>query len=125
LSKFPDTAAHRAAWGEKPKPQLEVLLFHKVHKGTLRGFATIQFASGLRVIDCPVHVHSNGREWIGLPGKPLLDEEGRQRRDPITGKPVYVPVNQWSEKRIGDRFSELVIALIRSKWPDALDGGEP
>jgi putative DNA primase/helicase len=29
------------------------------------------------------------KRWVGLPGKPQLDHEGRQRKDPATGKGLY------------------------------------
>jgi hypothetical protein len=76
-------AATRAVWGgQPPKPAgLQVIDFRPMVKNTLRGFASVQFGSGLRILDCPVHVHTNGRAWVGLPAKPITDEAGQVRRD--------------------------------------------
>jgi hypothetical protein len=46
-----------------------------------------------------------------LPGKALIDEQGRRKRD-AEGKLLYVPVAQWRDRAISDRFSELMIAMI-------------
>ena len=108
-----------AATGDKPK--FEVTDFKPIRRDTLRGFATVQFSSGLRLLECPVHVHHSGRAWVALPGRPVI-EEGCHKRDPSTGKLAYVPMAQWCDRTTSDRFSELVIALLRERWPSALEG---
>lgn len=82
----------------------------------------MQFASGLRLLDCPVHLHPNGRSWVALPGRPVLSESGIHKRD-ANGKTQYVPMAEWKDKSTSDRFSEIVIALLRERVPEALDGG--
>ena len=57
---------------------------------TLRGFCTLRLPSGLVLHDCSVH-QKGDRRWIGLPGRPALDSEGRQRTDPVSGKRVFMP----------------------------------
>jgi hypothetical protein len=104
-----------------PKPRLRVIAWRPLRKNTLLGFVSIELASGLQIIDCTVH-RSSGRLWIGMPAKPQIDSEGRQKRDPNTGKPSFTSVNQWRDRETSDRFSELVITLLRERYPDELDG---
>jgi len=40
----------------------------------------------------------------------LIDTDGRQRRDSVTGKLAYAPVLSWSDRGRADKFSEVVIA---------------
>jgi hypothetical protein len=47
-------------------------------------------------------------------------EAGCHKRDPSTGKLAYVPMAEWCDRPISDRFSELVITLLREGWPDVL-----
>jgi hypothetical protein len=106
-----------------PAARLAVVGFKPMRRNTLRGFVSVQFASGLRLFDRPVHVHPNGRSWVSLPGKPLLDEEGRHKRD-ANGKPAYVPMAERRDRATSDRFSEIVIGLLRERYSAALDGGD-
>ena len=73
---------------------------------------------GLRLLDCPVLV-SNGKAWVSLPSKSAFDQDGQQKRD-INGKLAYVPVVQWRDRGLSDRFSTAAIALIREANPEAL-----
>jgi hypothetical protein len=107
--------------GGKPKPKLQLVSFKPMRRNALVGFAVIRFVSGLKLNDCPVHLHPNGRVWVSLPGKPVIDEDGRQKRD-AKGKPAYVPVAEWSDRATS---AELVIGLLRERFPDALDAAEP
>jgi hypothetical protein len=110
--------------GDKPVPKLQVISFKRMRRNTLRGFVSVQFSSGLRLLDCPVHVRLGGRTWVALPGKPLVGEDGRQKRD-ANGKTQYVPMAEWRDHATGDRFSELVIALLLERFPNALDERAP
>ena len=117
-------SADAVTWGGQTKPRLQVVSFKPVSKNTLRGFTSVQFASRLRLLDCLVHVHPNGREWVAVPGKLVLDEDGRHKRE-INGKP-YVPIAEGCHRQIPDRFSQIVLGLLREKYPGALnDGGAP
>jgi hypothetical protein len=89
-------------------------------KNTPRGFCTVSFGA-LWIIDCTIHVHANGRAWVGLPGKPVLDEAARHKREP-NGKWVYVPMAEWRDRDASDRFSAAVLEILKQKYPHALDG---
>ena len=130
LGQRPDTtialnAATRATWGEPPTsqrpPTIALVAWRPLVKGALRGFATVELPIGLKLVDCPVLV-SNGKAWVSLPSKPVLDRDGRQKID-ANGKPAYVPVLEWRSRELGDRFSEIGIAAIRRIYPGALDEG--
>jgi hypothetical protein len=89
-------------------------------KGASRGFATVELPIGLKLIDCPVLV-TDGKAWVSLPSKPVLDREGRQKTD-INGKPAFTATLEWRSRELSDRFSVAVIAAIRGVYPSALDG---
>jgi hypothetical protein len=78
---------------------------------TLRGFCSLRLASGLVLRDVSVHQQGN-RRWVGLPGKPQLDTEGRQRVDPSTGKKLYAPCVEIPDKPTRDRFQAAALAAV-------------
>jgi hypothetical protein len=90
-------------------------------KGALRGFATLE-TRAMTLHDCPVHV-TYGRPWVGLPGKPIIDAEGRHAVGP-NGKKRYGVVIEWRDKDIGDRFSAAALATLRAAGI-TLDGEKP
>ncbi len=117
-------AATAIGYGDRP-PSVRLIEWRPLAKNSLRGFATVEFVPlGLRIIDCPVLV-SHGRTWCALPSKLQVDSSGRQKTD-ATGKALYVPVLQWRNRALSDRFSTAVVSAIRRAYPDALDGaGSP
>jgi hypothetical protein len=102
------------------RPRLRLISFKPLVKNSLRGFAEVEFPNGLRLLDCPVLV-SNGKAWCSLPSKPLIDREGRQKRD-ANGKPAFSPVLEWRDRDLANRFSEAVVGLVREAHPGALEG---
>ncbi len=113
-------AAQAVVWGDKPALQGMVLrTFRPLTKGKLRGFATVELACGLVLIDLPVFI---GRDaWAALPRKPVLDTERCQRLD-ANGQPKFQPVASWRSRNLGDEFSRRVIELVRAAHPDVLEG---
>ena len=94
--------------------------WHPHVKGALRGFVTVTLPIGLKLIDCPV-LASNGKAWVNLPAKPVLDRDGKQKIG-ADGKPAYAAILEWRSRELSDGFSEAVIAAIRQMHPGALDG---
>jgi hypothetical protein len=92
-----------------------------VVKGGLRGFATVELPIGLKLVDCPVCVGKNG-PWASLPAKPQIDRDGRPKTD-AAGKPTYAAILEWRDRALAARFSEVVVAAVRTAHPEALDGG--
>jgi hypothetical protein len=86
-------------------------------KESLRGFATVEVPFGLKLIECPVFVRSNG-PWTCPPSKPVLDREGKQARH--NSKPQFATVVEWRDRALNDRFPAAVVELVRANHPDAL-----
>ncbi|HEY1430796.1 MAG TPA: hypothetical protein VGF39_04090 [Stellaceae bacterium] len=99
--------------------RLRLVSFKEVVKGSLRGFCTVELPPGLIVTDLPVMIGNNGSPWVALPGRPVLDETGRQKRD-VNGKAEYQPILRWASRELSDRFSARVISLIDEQYPGAL-----
>jgi DNA-binding cell septation regulator SpoVG len=100
------------------KAQLRLVSFKVMAKGQLRGFCTVELPPGLILSDLPVLLGNDGF-WVALPGKPVLDETGRQKRD-INGKAEYQPIGKWTSRELSDRFSARVISLIDERYPGVL-----
>jgi hypothetical protein len=87
--------------------------FKALERNTLRGFLTLTLEpSGLVLRDCSLH-KMNEKEWIGLPGKPQLDKEGRHRADD-KGKKLYVPVVELKDKAAYARFQEAALVAVHA-----------
>ena len=83
-----------------------------IQRNTLRGFVTLTFEpSGLVLHDCAIH--KEGRDWIGLPGKPQIDRDGQPRKDPITGKQLYVAIVEIPDRDARERFQQAALAAVR------------
>jgi hypothetical protein len=85
--------------------------FSAIERGALRGFADLDLDSGLTIHDCTL-MESNGRRWVGLPGKPQINTDKTVRTDPATGKTLYVPVISIADKARRELFSNNALAAI-------------
>jgi hypothetical protein len=85
--------------------------FAAVERGALRGFADLELPSGMTVHDCTV-MESNGRRWVGLPGKPQVNSDKTAKLDPATGKVLYVPVISIADKARRELFSSSALVAI-------------
>jgi hypothetical protein len=91
-----------------------------LQKNTLRGFVDLSLQpSGLVLRECSVHRTDAGRMWIGLPGKPQIDGEGRLRRDQ-NDKALYAAVVDFTDKPARERFQTAALEAV-----EALLDGEP
>lgn len=102
------------------EPTLRLLAFRPIAKSGLAGFATIEFPIGLRLLDVPVFSAGVHGPWAGLPRKPQLDRDRRQRVDGA-GKPAFEPVAEWRDRDAADRFSAAVVELVRRAHPAAFE----
>lgn len=85
--------------------------FRKFEKNTLQGFVDITLAaSGMTIKEVSWHL-KNDKEWIGLPGKPIL-VDGKQSMDETTGKPRYAQFILFSDRTKSDIFQRLALAAI-------------
>lgn len=86
--------------------------FKPLERNTLRGFLTLTLEpSGLILRDCSFH-RQGEKEWVGLPGKPQLDRDGRHRVGD-NGKKAYTPVVELKDKASRDRFQEAALRAVR------------
>jgi hypothetical protein len=85
--------------------------FSPIERGALRGFCDLDLDSGLTIHDCTV-MESNGRRWVGLPGKPQINTDKTVRTDPASGKVLYVPVVSIADKARRDLFSSNALIAI-------------
>lgn len=95
-----------------------LLEWRPVTKGALRGFARVRLGRALVIHDIPV-LCSNGRVWVTLPGRPIINADGTVARGE-KGKARYVPILEWADRRSADRFGDAVLAAIKAEHPDAL-----
>ena len=78
----------------------------------------------MKIHDVPVLV-SKGKARAALPSKPQIAKEGRHKTD-VNGKAAYMPVLEWKNRELTDRFSAAVVELVQREHPAALDdGGAP
>ena len=62
--------------------------------------------------DCSVHERPDGKRWVGLPAKPVLDSEGRHRKDPATSKALWLPVVEIRGRDQRERFQTAALVAI-------------
>jgi len=94
---------------------MTLISFKKSRKGSLCGFAEVELPLML-IPDIGIH-ESHGRRWASIPGKPVIDPEGRHKV--VDGKRVYVPAFSWRNREIANRFSAAVVALVERHHPEA------
>ena len=95
------------------KLSVEISDFKAMDRGTLRGFVSVRIpAMRLTIRDCTVN-ETNGRRWIGLPGKAQIDANRELvKRD---GKVQYTPTCSFDSKEVGDAFSAAVLAALDAR----------
>jgi hypothetical protein len=91
--------------------------WREVVKNSLQGFCVLTLSpSGLILRDCSVHERPDGKRWVGLPAKPVLDLEGRHRKDPATGKALWLPIVEIKGKAERERFQRAALAAVDGLW---------
>ena len=86
-------------------------------KNTLRGFVNVRLGRSLIMKELSCH-EANGRRWVGLPARPMIDASGQVKKDD-RGKQQYVSILEWSDRDAAGRFSEAVISALEAQYPDA------
>ena len=85
--------------------------FREVRKGALLGFADIELASGLTIVDCTL-MEKDGSRWCSPPAKAHLDQDRRQViKD---GKPQYAAVITFKSKDTRDKWSAQAVEAIEA-----------
>jgi hypothetical protein len=98
---------------------MRLLEWRPIRKASLRGFCCVELPSGLIVRDVAVH-NKGGRSWAALPGRPVLDHDGRHVSNNV-GQKQYAAVLVWRDRELVDRFSARVVELICAAHPGVLD----
>jgi hypothetical protein len=80
-------------------------------KNTLQGFFDLELPSGLMLKDCSLH-EKDGKRWIGLPGKAVVDSKGCHATDPNTGKKLYVMIVEIRDRGRRERFQVAALAAV-------------
>jgi hypothetical protein len=81
-------------------------------KNTLQGFVTLTLSpSGIVLHECSLH-QKDGKRWIAFPSKPQIDSEGRLRKDPSTGKPLYSSIVEIIGKEERRSFQTAALAAV-------------
>lgn len=94
---------------------IALLAWKPIKKNTLRGFANVRLGAALSIKDVAVHT-KNGKRWASLPSKPMLGADGNAKRSD-DGKVQYVPILEWLDREVADRFSAGVIAAVEREHP--------
>jgi DNA-binding cell septation regulator SpoVG len=81
---------------------IECINWRPFGKNTLRGFATLQLASGLIIVDCTLHQKDNSR-WVSMPGKPWTDPQGQTK---------YAQIVDFIDREPRERFSKAAVEAI-------------
>jgi hypothetical protein len=99
----------------------EITDWRGLRKNTLRGFATVKLPTiRLEIRDCAVH-QFNGRTWVSMPARPMVDQSGNPVMNERTGKQDYFSFLRFTTRDAHDQFERQVIAELRRLHPDALD----
>ena len=98
-------------------PPVVCLSFKSFERNTLQGFCDLRLrGSGMTIWGCTVHKRGD-REWIGLPAKPLLDQDRTLLLDE-EGKIKYLACVTFEDRDVGERFSIAAckaVAVFREK----------
>jgi hypothetical protein len=106
------TAADAAGFGGKPvSPPMLATDWRAVVSNTLRGFFTLRLSTGIVLREVSYHEQGD-KGWVGLPGKPQLDDTGKHRTDPATGKKAYIPVVEIPDKDRRENFQRQALAAV-------------
>ena len=85
-------------------------------RGSLIGFARIQFGSGLIVRDIGIHL-AGSRVWASPPAKPWV-RNNQIVLNEVTQRPQYEPTLEFSNHGVRSRWSRQVLKALREAHPE-------
>jgi hypothetical protein len=97
-----------------------LLNWRQVTKSSLRGFADVQFASGLILREIAVHV-AGSRAWASPPSRQWV-KDNAVVFDETTGKAKWECLIDFANHGTRASWSRQVIAAVREEHPEALAG---
>jgi hypothetical protein len=107
--------------GRSFRPRAKLLAWTAHESGSLKGFADIQFPSGLQIAGICVHV-AGSRAWASPPGR-LWIEHGELARDE-SGKPRYAQFIRFANHGVRARWPDAVLAAVNEHDPAILANAE-
>ncbi len=102
---------------EQPVPSIVASGFREYKKNSLKGFCDITLtASGMVIKEVSWH-ELEGKEWVGLPGRPILDKDQRLALD-ANGKRRYANMIEFADRDKADAFQRRALAAIHALVPE-------
>jgi DNA-binding cell septation regulator SpoVG len=99
-------------------PSPKILDWRPMQRNTLRGFAKVEFGSGLIISDVTILKGDRG-PWASPPSKPMVGRDGTVMKDQ-DGKVRYTPIIEFSSREIRDKWSDSIIEAMRATHPEVL-----
>ena len=102
---------------DRPMRKLEIrcVNWRPFTRNTLQGFAAFNVpAMRLTIRDCAVH-RKNGRRWVQLPARPILDDNRDLVHD-VRGKIQYATIVQFDSREVSDAFSAAALHALDASY---------
>ncbi len=99
-----------------PWPISRILDWREMRRGSLLGFARVEFPSGLIISDVTI-LQGEAGAWASPPSKPMIGRDGVVMKDSV-GKVKYSPIIEFASKEIRNRWSDAVIAAMKVAHPE-------
>jgi hypothetical protein len=96
----------------------KILDWRPVVKGSLRGFAKVQFPSGTILLD--VRLMYTRDWWVAPPSRPMIGRDGTVLRD-ANGKIRYSEIIEFASKEIRNRWSAAIVDALRTAHPEVFE----
>lgn len=97
---------------------VKILDWRPMPRGSLLGFAKVEFPSGLIITDVTILSGERG-PWASPPSKPMVGRDGAVLKDD-KGKVRYSPIIEFATKEIRNRWSDSIIAAMRDAYPEVV-----
>jgi hypothetical protein len=98
-----------------------LLEWRPLRKNTLRGFAKVQFPSGVIIAEVGIHV-AGSRAWASPPSRPWVKDNAVMLDE--AGKPRWQPLIEFTTHGVRSSWSRQVIAAVREEYPEVFEGAE-
>jgi hypothetical protein len=95
-----------------------ILDWRPVVKGSLRGFANVQFPSGTILLD--VRLMHTRDWWVAPPSRPMIGRDGTVLRD-ANGNILYSEIIEFASKEIRNRWSAAIVDALRAAHPEVFE----
>jgi hypothetical protein len=98
-----------------------LLEWRPLRKNTLRGFAKVQFLSGVIIAEIGIHV-AGSRAWASPPSRPWVQDNAVVLGE--AGKPRWQPLIEFATDGVRSSWSRQVLAAVREGHPEVFEGAE-